>query len=69
MNNKSDWKKQIEDMKPNEGDIKKSEQKKQGRESRKERIKNKNLKYDEMVKEEKKKRKFWKEDEDDIKDE
>jgi len=69
MNNKSDWKKQIEDMKPNEGDIKKSEQKKQGRESRKERIKNKNLKYDEMVKEEKKKRKFWKENEGDIKDE
>ena len=69
MSDKPDWKKQIEDMTPNEGDIKKAEQKKRGRESRKERIKNKNLKYDEMVKEEKKKRKFWKEDEDDIKDE
>ena len=69
MNNKTEWKKQIEEKKPNEGEIKKSEQKKQGRESRKERIKNKKLKYDEMVKEEKKKRKFWKENEGDIKDE
>ncbi len=43
-----DWKKQIDSMKPNEVDKIKSDQRKQGRESRKERIKKKDDEYKEQ---------------------
>ena len=46
--NKPDWLKQIDSMKPNEDDIIKSEQKKRGRESRKERIKKKDDEYNRL---------------------
>ena len=45
-----DWKKQIDSMKPNEVDKIKSDQRKQGRESRKERIKKKDDEYKEQKK-------------------
>jgi len=45
MSNKSDWEKQIENMQPNESDIIKAKQKKQGRESRRENIKKKDEEY------------------------
>ena len=56
MSDKPDWKKQIEDMKPNEGDELKSLQKKQGRESRRKKKEEDKLKYKEFVKQEKEKR-------------
>ena len=46
--NKPDWLKQIDSMKPNEDDIIKSDQKKRGRESRKERIKKRDDKYNRL---------------------